>query len=352
MDPLSETLQDLGWREKFAVQLSEEELHQIFVCRVTAEHRTHLDIELSTGPDRLKKPSWVQQTPITVGDWLTVDRETLQIKKLLDRNSVLKRKAPGTSRDIQLIAANVDTLFVVTSCNQDFNIARIERYLILAEEAQVTPIIVVTKIDECDNPVEYRQLAESIKPGLTVELVNALDDNTLEPLSIWCGRGKTVGLVGSSGVGKSTITNTLLEQSAQKTAGIRQDDDKGRHTTSVRSMHRLKAGGWLIDTPGMREIQIFDVDQGVESIYEDIVMLAAACRFSDCSHESEPGCQVQMAIADGRLTQDRLNRYHKIEREQKRNSENLAQRRSREKDFQSQVNKAQRNKRNRNHDSY
>ena len=220
MDPLAETLQDLGWREEFAAQLSQEEQQKAYPCRVTAEHRTHLDVEMSSGPNRLTKPGWVQQTPITIGDWLIVDRETLHVKRILDRHSVFKRKSPGTNREIQLIAANVDTLFIVTSCNQDFNIARIERYLILAEEAQVTPIVVATKIDECDNPAEYQQLAESIKPELSVEMVNALDSDTLTSLSAWCRQGNTVALVGSSGVGKSTMINTLTEHSIQETAGI------------------------------------------------------------------------------------------------------------------------------------
>jgi ribosome biogenesis GTPase len=284
----------------------------------------------------------------TVGDWLLLAADSARAIRRLERKSIFLRRAAGHGRSVQLIAANVDTLFIVTSCNQDFNPARLERYLALAHEAGVMPVMVLTKADLVDDAGAYRRAAEALMPGLLVECVNALDPESARPLAMWCGPGQTVALVGSSGVGKSTLVNTLGEAAAQATQDIREDDARGRHTTSGRSMHRLAAGGWLIDTPGMRELQLTGAEAGIGELFADIEDLAAACRFSDCAHEGEPGCAIAGALLAGKLDAERLDRYRKLLAEDRRNTESLAERRSRAKKlgrfYRSAQSEARRNK--------
>jgi ribosome biogenesis GTPase len=192
----------------------------------------------------------------TVGDWLLFDSASGRLLQRLQRKSLFQRRAPGTERRIQLIAANIDTLFVVSSCNQDFNEARIERYLAIAREAGVMAIVVLTKSDLTEDPRSFVHAAAKLAPDLLVEAVNALDKESLRCLDGWLGKGQTIALLGSSGVGKSTITNTLLGQDRIETKDIRHGDDKGRHTTTSRSLFQLPGNAWLLDTPGMRELQL------------------------------------------------------------------------------------------------
>ena len=195
------------------------------------------------------------------------------------------------------------------------------------------PVVVLTKADLAEDAADYVAAAMRLLPGLLVESLDARSVEEVSRLIIWCGRGQTVAFVGSSGVGKSTLVNTLIGASVQATAAIREDDAHGRHTTSGRSLHRLAAGGWLLDTPGMRELQLADVGAGIEEVFADIVALGRECRFADCRHEGEPGCAVRAAIDDGRLDADRLKRFRKLANEERRNSEDLWQRRARERGF-------------------
>ncbi len=266
----------------------------------------------------------------TVGDWLLFDCETGRVVQRLERKSVFQRRAPGTDRRIQLLAANVDTLFVVSSCNPDFNEARIERYLAIAREAGVLAIIVLTKSDLSEVPQEFAAAAAKLAPDVVVETVNALDEKNLRCLEDWLGTGQTVALLGSSGVGKSTITNTLLGQDQAETRGIRSGDDKGRHTTTSRSLFRLPGGAWLIDTPGMRELQLTDVQTGIDDVFAEISALAEDCKFKDCLHESEPGCAVQRAVANDEIEKARVYRWRKLMREEAHNRESIAERRARD----------------------
>ncbi len=270
---------------------------------------------------------------LTVGDWALFDTATQRLVRRLERKSLFKRRAPGADRREQLIAANVDTLFIVSSCNMDFNEARLERYLALAREAQVMGVIVLTKADLVEDARDYVQRAARLASGVQVEAVNALQGESLDCLDAWLQNGQTIALLGSSGVGKSTLTNTLLGAEEISTQAIREDDARGRHTTTSRSMHRLPGGAWLLDTPGMRELQLTDVKAGLEDVFAEISALADTCRFSDCSHADEPGCRVKAAIDAGVIEQDRLDRWRKLVREEAFNSTSIAERRARDKAF-------------------
>lgn len=335
-----------GWSNFFQSQVAGDEGEAVVPVRVTGVHRNGLDV---AGPDYAGRVVLPDRGPdedgfATVGDWLLLEALTHVPKRVLARKSVFKRRAAGTDRRIQLIAANVDTLLVVSSCNQDFNVARLERYLALAREADVTPVVVLTKADLAEDTGPYLVAARRLMPGLLAEAIDARDPASVSVLQPWCGPGETLALVGSSGVGKSTLVNALTGDAGQATAPIREDDGRGRHTTTGRSMHRLAAGGWLIDTPGMRELQLADVAAGIEDVFADVAALARSCRFADCGHADEPDCAVQAAIADGSLDPDRLRRFRKLAAEDARNSEALHKRRARERGFGKMVKASMREK--------
>jgi ribosome biogenesis GTPase / thiamine phosphate phosphatase len=324
-----------GWSNHFHSQLDARELDECVPARVVAVHRNRLEVA-SPDYEGSVPPFYAEdddESAATIGDWLLLDDLTLTRRRLLARKSLFKRKAAGLTQRIQLIAANIETLFVVTSCNDEFNVARLERYLALAAQAGVTPVVVLTKADLSKDADGYSAKAARLMPGLLVEHLDARDAASCGVLRPWCGSGQTVALVGSSGVGKSTLVNTLLEDDAQETSGIREHDAHGRHTTTGRSLHRLRAGGWLLDTPGMRELQLADADAGIDDVFADIAALVSECRFTNCRHESEPGCAIRAALEDDRIDLDRLRRYRKLAAEDARNSEAIHERHTRARSF-------------------
>ena len=326
------SLADLGWSAHFLAQLELDELTTHPPARLTSVHRARVEALADSGPLTLFLRPDMPMADLAVGDWVLVDQHSHRVHRRLDRTSLLQRRAAGTGAEVQLIAANLDTLFIVSSCNADLNIARLERFLILAAHAEVEPVIVLTKADTCPDPQVYIELAETLQRGLRVVAVDARSAAGVEPLTEWCRKGRTVALLGSSGVGKSTLANALGAP-LQDTGGIREDDAKGRHTTTRRNLLPIPGGGWLIDTPGMRELQLADVGDGIGRHFSDLSELGAMCKFRNCTHEHEPGCAVQAAIAAGEMDADRLARWRKLEREDKFNTQTLFEARSAAKAF-------------------
>ena len=252
-----------------------------------------------------------------VGDYVLVSRadpDTAIIHHVLPRKSLFLRKAAGTSQTEQVVAANIDTVFLCMSLNNDFNLRRLERYLAAAWESKADPVVLLTKADLCEDVVRKQAGAESIAMGVTVLTASAADADGYQQLMPYITVGKTVAFVGSSGVGKSTLINRLLGEDRLATDGLR-NNDKGRHTTTHRELLVLPNGAMVIDTPGMRELGMWDAASGVEQTFADIEALAAQCRFRNCSHTSEPGCAVRDAMRRGELDGSRWQSYQKLKNE-------------------------------------
>lgn len=293
--------------------------------RIATVHRARLTAIGENGPVRLVLQPHTNTGDFAVGDWVLADPHTRLLGRRLTRKSVLARHTAGSNMP-QVAAANVDTLFIVTSCNADFNVARLERYLALANQAGITPVMLLTKADTAANAETYLHQARALQRELPVLTLNPRSMDAVAVLAPWCGAGRTVALAGSSGVGKSTLVNTLAgpgQELPQQTGDIREHDAKGRHTTTARSLHAIAGGGWVIDTPGMRTLHVSDSADGIDTLFAEITELSHLCRFRDCTHAHEPGCAVQAAIAAEKIDPERFARWQKLQDESRNNAQNF-----------------------------
>ena len=338
--PAVSTLELLGWQPFFAAQVDAEEMALTPPVRVTQVHRNSLHVMGDTVDTTIVYPD----EEITVGDWLLINEARTKPERILERQSLIKRRGAGHDRHVQMIAANLDTSFIVSSCNQDFNVARFERYIALAFEAGVDPVIVLTKADLCEDVTPFVDAANAISDKVPVVILNALSDAPKRELAPWCKVGQTVAFLGSSGVGKSTLVNALTGSNVD-TQGVREADARGRHTTTSRHLHITLDSCAVLDTPGMRELQVTDASSGIGDLFPDLHNLALECKFSDCSHQVEPGCAILAAVAAGEIDTDRLARWSKLVAEEKQNTESLAQRKIKDKKLGKTTKSSQKKKR-------
>jgi ribosome biogenesis GTPase len=326
METFASSLEALGWDAGWAEAFVPFAARGHRPARVVAVHRDTSVVRDGDG-DRSASVSGAFRFEAlaasdfpTVGDWVALDDGGV-IAAVLPRRSMFKRMAAdGTRRvagldDEQVMASNVDLALLVAGLDNDFNLRRIERYLAVAWSSAITPVVVLNKSDLADD-VDGRLVAvDAIAPGVATVAVSAHTGAGLDELRGHLRPGATAAILGSSGVGKSTLVNALLGEDRQKTADVRESDSRGRHTTTHRELFELPGGSLLVDTPGIRALEVLGAEEGVESTFDDVIDLATACRFSDCRHDGEPGCAVRAAIADGRLAEDRLASHQKLERE-------------------------------------
>ncbi len=335
-------LMTLGWQPFFAQQTDVDEMAETPPVRITQVHRSGLHA-VGDGIE----PYIPARSDATVGDWVLYNAALPSASRLLERKSLIKRRAAGHDRQVQLVAANLDTAFIVTSCNQDFNVARLERYIALTLEADVSPVIVLTKSDLCETPADYADEAKAISDLVPVVVLDARGAEPIAKLADWCKPGQTVAFIGSSGVGKSTLVNALTQTQEIETQAIREDDAKGRHTTTHRHLHFVPGGCAVLDTPGMRELQLTDAASGVADLFSDLHALSTQCRFNDCLHQTEPGCAVLAALESGDIDQPRLARWKKLVAEERFNTASLAERKSSDKALGKAIRQIKKRKKNR-----
>lgn len=318
-------LELLGWADCFAQAFERYAIANAVPGRVTLEHKSSYIIQTELGEyaaeitGKLRHQSTRSQNLIAVGDWVVATLRPAEqkaiIHRILPHKSKFSRKAVGEKNNEQVIATNVDVAFLVTGLDQDFNLRRIERYLILAWESGAKPVIILNKADLCSSLEARLADTAAIAPGVPIVALSALHQDGLNELFPYLQPGHTAVFLGSSGVGKSTLTNQLLGETVQETQAVRPGDARGRHTTTHRELVPLPCGGIIIDTPGMRELQLWAAEESLQETFTDVETLAQRCRFRDCKHEHEPGCAVQLALEEGKLDESRLASYQKLQRE-------------------------------------
>jgi ribosome biogenesis GTPase len=304
-------LGELGWSPDLADNLEPG----LAPGRVAAAHRAAFDVWTADGAVRTRLPGRLvhESVQVAVGDWVGLGDGL--IRAVLPRRSAIVRNAAGLSTSAQVLAANVDVAFVVSSLGPDLEPRRIERYLVTIWESGATPEIVLTKADRLDDPWQLVAEVEAVAVGVPVHVVSAVTGQGCDALRVRVRAATTAVLLGSSGVGKSTLVNRWAGRELMATRETRLDDDEGRHTTSHRELIRLPGGGLVIDTPGLRELQLWDGDSGLGEAFADVEELAGECRFNDCSHTQEPGCAVLAAVESGDLPGERLHSWRKLQRE-------------------------------------
>jgi ribosome biogenesis GTPase len=314
----------LGWDETFAEQFEPYAAAGLIPGRVTVPHRGAYDVLSELGELRCDVAGRLYDEAASpaelpaVGDWVAVapraDEGAGTIQAVVPRRSKFSRKTAWQATEEQVLAANVDVVFIVTSLNEDLNLRRLERYLILARESGTQPVVLLTKSDLAEDVSDARQAVESIAFDVPVHALSSVTGDGLDEVRSYLRPGVTAALLGSSGVGKSTLVNTLAGEELLLTRELR-DDGQGRHTTTRRELVQLPGGALVIDSPGMRELQLWVADEGLDEAFEDVTSLFEHCRFSDCSHESEPGCAVKAALEDGTLQPERWESYLKLQAE-------------------------------------
>jgi ribosome biogenesis GTPase len=318
------TLQDLGWDPYFEALFEPYSNEGHIPARVVAQHRGAY-VVLTQGGEvaaelsgRLRHEAGATADLPAPGDWVAVkhvaNESKVIIQAVLTRRTKFSRKAAGFETEEQVLAANVDTLFLINALDSVPNLRRIERYLTLAWESGAVPVVVLSKTDLCDDVDAARAMVETVAVGADIHLTSSVTGEGMDGLLTYLDGGRTVAVLGSSGAGKSTLINHLIGEERMATQEIRHDG-KGRHTTSHRELILSPTGGLILDTPGMRELQLWDADEGIDQAFQDIASLASECRFRDCKHEGEPGCAVLGAVADGSLPAERLTSYRKLQRE-------------------------------------
>jgi ribosome biogenesis GTPase len=318
------SLTTLGWDERWADAFAPSAAQGLVPGRVVREHRglyrvlTESGEVVASAAGRLRLDARGRADLPAVGDWVALlggsDARAV-VQAVVPRRSAFIRRAAGEESVEQVVAANVDSVFLVSGLDHDFNPRRIERYVLLAWESRARPVVVLNKSDLRDDFEECRRQVERVAPGVDVHAISTREPSSLAVLEPYLAAGRTVALLGSSGVGKSTLLNRLLGSDVQATRSVRASDQRGRHTTSDRHLFVLPTGALVIDTPGMRELQLWETGGGLAAAFEDVEALAPSCRFRDCTHGNEPGCGVAAAVADGRLAADRLESYHKLRAE-------------------------------------
>jgi ribosome biogenesis GTPase len=319
------TLEGLGWKAHFASAFAAQVAPGVVPGRVALEHNHVYRVMCETGEylaeatGRLKHLAEGRHELPAVGDWVALRIDNSgghsQITAVLPRVSKFSRKRAGAWTEEQVVAANIDTVFLVSGLDGDFNPRRIERYLLLARNSAAQPVVILNKADLADDVPEAIALIHELAPDVPVVAVSAADGAGFDALQAYLGAGQTVALLGSSGVGKSSIVNRLVGEAVLPTRSVRESDSRGRHASVHRQMIPLPTGGLVIDTPGMRELQLWGVDEGMPGTFEDVEGLAGTCRFRDCQHRQEPGCGVKAAVDAGTLDSARYDNFIKLQDE-------------------------------------